>query len=44
MVALLLVIPVQNVEAFRLACAERTQECWEIGEVAAGVQGIEVIG
>lgn len=40
---LLLAVPQANVERFRMACAERQQDCWEIGEVVKGLTGIEVI-
>lgn len=40
---LLLVVPQAKVEIFRSACAEQGQNCWEIGEVVDGIQGIEVV-
>lgn len=39
---LFLAVPADNVDLFRSACAERSQECWEIGEVVKG-EGIEVV-
>lgn len=40
---LLLAVPQASAEIFRTACAEREQNCWEIGEVVAGISGIEVV-
>ena len=40
---LLLAVPQENAELFRAACAERSQKCWQIGEVVAGISGIEVV-
>ncbi len=39
---LLVSVPSDRVEAFRQACAQRTQACWEIGEVIEG-EGVQVI-
>lgn len=39
---LLLAVPAHNVDLFRSACAERAQECWQIGEVVQG-EGIDVL-
>ena len=39
---LLLAVPTANAGAFRAACQEQGQPCWEIGDVVAG-QGIEVL-
>jgi selenide,water dikinase len=39
---LLLAVPAGRVETFRAACAERSQECWEIGQVVEG-EGVEVM-
>jgi selenide, water dikinase len=39
---LLVAVPAANVELFELACAERRQNCWRIGEVVKG-EGIQVI-
>ncbi|MBX3001631.1 MAG: selenide, water dikinase SelD [Caldilineaceae bacterium] len=41
---LLLCVPAAGVETFRSACAGADQPCWEIGEVAADLSGIEVVG
>jgi selenide,water dikinase len=39
---LLLAVPPAQMENFQAACAERNQDCWEIGEVVDGT-GVEVI-
>ncbi len=39
---LLVSVPPDRVEVFREACAQRTQACWEIGEVIEG-KGVQVI-
>jgi selenide,water dikinase len=40
---LLLAVSQEQVETFRAACAELDQPAWEIGEVVAGIPGIEVV-
>ena len=40
---LLAAVPAAGVAAFRGECAAAGQACWEIGEVVAGVAGIEVL-
>lgn len=40
---LLAAVPAAGVTAFRGECAAAGQDCWEIGEVVAGVAGIEVV-
>jgi selenide,water dikinase len=39
---LLLAVPAHNADLFHSACAERDQECWQIGEVVQG-EGIDVV-
>lgn len=40
---LLLAVPEAQCDLFRNGCAERNQRCWEIGEVVAGVDGVEIV-
>ncbi len=40
---LLAAVPADGVAAFRSECEAAGQDCWEIGEVVAGVAGIEVV-
>ena len=40
---LLAAVPAAGVAAFRGECEAAGQDCWEIGEVVAGVVGIEVV-
>ncbi|MCB0044940.1 MAG: selenide, water dikinase SelD [Caldilineaceae bacterium] len=39
---LLIAVPAANVERFIAACGEHGQAAWPIGEVVAGIEGIEV--
>ncbi len=40
---LLIAVPPAGLEAFHAVCAEHEQPAWEIGEVVAGIEGIEII-
>ena len=40
---LLIAVPPAGLDAFHAACAEHDQSAWEIGDVVAGIEGIEII-
>ncbi len=40
---LLIAVPPAGLDAFHAACAKHDQSAWEIGDVVAGIEGIEII-